>query len=208
MNKIKLEFFHNITCGHCFIMQRRIQNVLKEFPQIELIHRAYPLQQNHENLDEISFDKALKQMEAKWTFANRIDEESRFNVKAMLDNQLLLPDSRCVQLAARALGVLTGNEEYWYDFFQSALFEQALDIGDKETLFELIKSQNIDFNKFLEIYEDPKTLALEEADYQKAEKYNFETIPAYVLNEQVVISGTKRSDLLIELLNAALEEIK
>lgn len=92
-----------------------------------------------------------------------------------------------------------------FDRFQEALYVENQNIGDEEVITQLVIDEGIDFATFLRYYKDPKTEALEKADFQRAETYHLKLVPAMVVEEKHMIQGTKRSDLALQLLKEAAE---
>lgn len=204
---MKVEFFHSVMCGHCFIMSDRIRKIVDEYPEIEIIHRSYPLRwddsKDTENFD--SEDDFKADMVKKWEFANRVDDSHRFNVEGLKNMPFKMPTARRSMLAIQA-GVLAGGDEWdLFDRFQQVLYEETRNIDDEDVIADIIIEMGIDFEKFLTHYEDPKTEEIVVADFPLADKYNLTLIPAMVIEEKHVIEGTKRSDLAITLLKEAAE---
>lgn len=194
---LKVEFFHSVMCGHCFIMSDRIRDIVEKYPEIHIIHRSYPLRWDNEEPDT--------DWERKWGVANRIDDKQRFNIEGMKEVNFKMPTARLAMIAIRA-GTLAGGDEWnLFDQFQHALYVENKNIADEEIIAQLIIDAGIDFATFLKYYEDPKTEALEKADFNKAEAYNLDLIPAMVVEGKHIIEGTKRSDLALKLLQKAAE---
>src|SRR5690554_6952207 len=125
-NMKKIEFFHNVVCSHCFIMSRRLEEVLKAFPGVEVIHRSFPL-----HWDAATVDSGLSshnQLLRKWEMANRIDEEKRFNVRKLSESDFTMPTSKNAHLAIRAAARLGEDPDQWFHLFQSALYEKVIDV--------------------------------------------------------------------------------
>lgn len=193
-----VEFFHSVLCGHCFIMSDRIRDIVQEYPEINIIHRSHPLEWE-------STEDSIKDWERKWATANRIDEKHRFNIEGMKNVSFKMPSARLAMIAIRA-GTLAGGDEWeLFDRFQETLYVENKNIADEEVIAQIIVDAGIDFGTFLKYYEDPKTEAMEKADFKKAEDYGLDLIPAMVVEEKHVIQGTKRSDLARKLLKEAAE---
>lgn len=193
---MKVEFFHSVVCGHCFIMSDRIREIVKEYPELNIIHRSHPLRWDDQ--EEVNSD-----WERKWEIANRIDEKHRFNIDGMKKESFQMPTARLAIIAIRAGSLAGGDEWDLFDRFQEALYVKNQNIADEEVIAQIIVDAGIDFGTFLKYYEDPETEAMEKADFERAEEYDLELIPAMVVEGKHVIEGTKRSDLALELLKEA-----
>jgi len=177
-------------------MSDRIRDIVKEYPEINIIHRSHPLRWDDQ-------EEASSDWEEKWKVANRIDEKDRFNIEGMKTRNFKMPTARLAMIAIRA-GTLAGGDEWaLFDRFQRALYVENQDIADEEVIAQLIVEAGIDFGTFLKYYDDPKTEALEKTDFNKAAKYDLDLIPAMVVEGKHVIQGTKRRDLAVELLQEA-----
>lgn len=200
---MKVEFFHSVMCGHCFIMSNRIRHLVKKYPEIEIIHRSYPLRwDDAKDKEEFKAD-----MVKKWEFANRIDDKHRFNIDGLKNIMAFkMPTARRPMIAIQA-GVLAGGDEWdLFDRFQKALYEEVRNIEDEEVIADIIIEMDIDFATFLSYYEDSRTEEMVISDFKLADKYNLTLIPAMVIEEKHVIEGTKRSDLAEKLLKKAAKE--
>lgn len=202
---MNVEFFHSVMCGHCFIMSDRIRAIVQKYPDINIIHRSYPLRWE-EPLDEtINEEEFNSDWVRAWEIANRIDEKHRFNIEGMKQIDFKMPTARLAMIAIRAGTLAGGNAWDLFDRFQEALYVENQNIGDEEVIAQLVIDEGIDFATFLRYYKDPKTEALEKADFQRAETYHLKLVPAMVVEEKHMIQGTKRSDLALQLLKEAAE---
>jgi len=177
-------------------MSDRIRSIVKEYPDINIIHRSHPLRWDDQ-------EEASPDWEEKWEVANRVDEKNRFNIEGMKAQNFKMPTARRAMIAIRAGTLAGGNEWDLFDRFQRALYIDNKNIADEEVIAQLIVEAGIDFGTFLKYYEDPKTEALEKEDFQKAEAYDLDLIPALVVEGEHVIQGTKRRDLAVDLLKKA-----
>lgn len=192
---MNVEFYHSVLCGHCFIMSRRMREIVAEYPEINIIHRGFPLR-----WDDVKEDSDF---ENKWEIANRIDEEKLFNIEGMKQTDFPMPTSRLPMIAIQAATLAGGNEWDLFDAFQKALYSDNQNIADEDVIADIIMSQNVDFDLFLKYYEDPSTEEQIKEDFKRAETFGLDLIPALVVEEEYPIIGTKRTDLAIKLLNEA-----
>lgn len=209
---LSVEFFHSVVCSHCFIMSNRLHKIVEQFPEIEVIHRSYPLRwAKHEIEGRYDSKEAARDaMIRRWERANRFDDEHRFNIEGIRQSDFPMPTARSAMLAIRA-GVLAGSDEWALtDHFQNALYVRCLNIDDEDIIAQLIEETDLDFKTWLQYYQNPITEKIEQLDFELADKYELELIPALVVEEKHLIHGTKRLDLTIQLLQeaAAVEGIK
>lgn len=204
---MKIEFFHSVMCGHCFIMSKRIREIVAEYPKLEIIHRSHPLRwDDSEDKETFASEEEFKEETIKkWEIANQIDEAKRFNIEGLKKMDFKMPTARRSMLAIQA-GVLAGGNEWdLFDRFQQALYEEVRNINDEDVIADIIIEMGIDFNLFLKHYEDPKTEEMVVSDFKRVDKYNLTLVPAMVVEETHIIEGTKRKDLAIQLLKEIAE---
>lgn len=205
---MKVEFFHSVMCGHCFIMSDRIRRIVEEYPEIKITHRNYPLRwDNTKDTENFENEADLRRdFKRKWTTANSIDDKHRFNLEGLNEMNFPMPTSRLPMIAIQA-GTLAGGDEWdLFDRFQSALYEDIRNISDEDVIADIIAEAGIDFNEFLKYYEDPKTEEMIKNDFKLADDYGLELIPAMVIEGKHKIVGTKRFDLAKNLLKEAAEK--
>lgn len=204
---MKVEFFHSVMCGHCFIMSNRIRRIVAKYPQIEVIHRPHPLRwDNSVDKQTYSSEEDFKQGTIKkWEIANRIDDNKRFNIEGLRNMDFKMPTARRSMIAIQA-GVLAGGNEWdLFDRFQQALYEEVRNIDDEDVIADIIIEMGIDFTQFLSHYENPQTEEMIISEFKLVDKYDLTLIPAMVVERRHVIEGTKRSDLALKLLKEAAE---
>ena len=51
MNKIQIEFFHDVLCAWCYAISPRVRRIAKEYPA-EIIHRCFALAPAPESIVE------------------------------------------------------------------------------------------------------------------------------------------------------------
>lgn len=202
-----VEFFHSVMCGHCFIMSDRIRKIVKAYPEINIIHRSYPLRWDDQEENETfeSEEEYRADMARKWEIANRIDDEHRFNLEGLKEMAFNMPTARRSMIAIQAGAFAGGDEWDLFDRFQEALYVENLNISDEEVIADIIIEAGVDFGEFLKYYENPKTEWLIKEDFKRADEYGLELIPAMVIEGKYIHVGTKRIDLALKLLRAAAE---
>lgn len=202
---MKITFTHNVLCGHCFIMSGRLRQIKAEYPALEVTHRSFPLR--WKPYSSKKYDRGnMKEMKTKWELANRIDEESRFNVTKLDEVSFQYPNSRLPMLAIRA-GVSIGGDPWdLLDLFQSAFFEEVRDISQIEVIEDLISETSLNLDEWRRAFRDPQTEIKELQDFEWVNKTGITLVPALVVNDTHLIEGTKRRDLAVDLIQEALEK--
>lgn len=205
---LNIQFFHSVLCGHCFIMSNRLRKLTEKYKNIKVTHHSHPLRWDKEHVTYIFNSKEEERQDRirKWEFANRIDDEKRFNIEGMKQVSYDEPYARLPMLAIRA-GVLAGGDAWdIFDLFQEAIYMHNLNIGDEEVIAQLIEETDLNFKTWLQFYEDPATEDLELKDFQVVKDYGLKLVPAMVVQGKHIIEGTKRYELAEQLLLEAAEE--
>lgn len=204
---LKIEFFHDVICSFCFPMSLRMRKIKEKFPNIEIIHRSFALGWDVTVFEQMFGSHAAVKEEvlSHWEQANRNDDEHRFNIEGMKETDFLFPTSKPGLLAAKAAGLVAGEEAYWevFDKLQEGLFVKNMNIGDLEVIEELVKETSLDFDVWQKQYQNEVTETQVIADLGRVNGYNIQGAPALVINQKYLISGAQSQ----EYIEAALKEI-
>ncbi|MBA5729550.1 hypothetical protein HW423_07105 [Aerococcaceae bacterium INB8] len=74
--------FLNSVGSYCYIQSRRLQEILKEFPEATVKHRSFPLNLHSEEPKSSANTQEREDVVAMWKRANRGDEGKSFYVEA------------------------------------------------------------------------------------------------------------------------------
>lgn len=196
---MKVEFFHDVICSFCFPMSYRFRKIADELG-LDVTHRSYALASKKEDLTRMFGDHAKNEIASHWEQANRNDELHRFQIDKMLKSDISFPHSTPSLLAAKAAGVIAGQDAYWtmFDDLQTALFTQAQDVASEKVLFEVARRQKFDFATWKQVYEDPETLKLLQEDYALADAYGIQSVPCLIIDGKYRIDGAQPYEVIKE----------
>lgn len=131
---MQVEFFHDMICSFCFPMSYRMRKVAAKYPRLNIQHRSFALGWEADAFIQIfgSHEAVKPEVMSHWDHANQNDDEHRFNIEGMKEQDFLFPTSKNGLKAAKAAGLLAGEEAYWdvFDTLQKALFVDNHDISD------------------------------------------------------------------------------
>lgn len=131
---MQVEFFHDMICSFCFPMSYRMRKVAAKYPRLNIQHRSFALGWEADAFIQIfgSHEAVKPEVMSHWEHANQNDDEHRFNIEGMKEQDFLFPTSKNGLKAAKAAGLLAGEEAYWdvFDALQKALFVDNHDISD------------------------------------------------------------------------------
>ena len=85
MNKITIQFFHDVICSFCFPMSYRMRQLQKLMPEVQIVHRSYALVKSTGDFDIMfgSRTAAKDEIMSHWEHADHNDDLHRFNVYGM-----------------------------------------------------------------------------------------------------------------------------
>lgn len=200
-----IEFFHDVICSFCFPMSARLRRVLADMENVEVIHRSFALGWEEEDFVQMfgSREQVKPEVLNHWYHANQNDDEHRFNIAGMAAESFDFPTSKNGLLAAKAAGILAGQDAYWevFDALQAGLFIHNRNIEDQTVIGELVKGTSVDFDQWHKLFIDKETEAAVQNDFQLARNYQLQGVPALVVNGKYMISGAQSGEALVEVLN-------
>jgi predicted DsbA family dithiol-disulfide isomerase len=197
---MQVEFFHDVICSFCFPMSYRMRKVAEKYPRLEVKHRSFALGWNEEQFVQMfgSHEAVKPEVMSHWEQANQNDDEHRFNIEGMKNEDFLFPTSKPGLVAAKAAGIVAGDDGYWdvFDAIQDALFVQNKDISKTEVLEEIVKETSIDFAAWKAQFEKSETEQAVLEDLQRVQNYGIQGAPALVINQKYLISGAQPQETI------------
>ena len=133
-----------------------------------------------------------------WENANQNDDEHRFNIEGMKEQDFLFPTSKNGLKAAKAAGMIADQDTYWavFDGLQQALFVENRDISDLTVIEDVVKKTSIDFDDWKVQFENPETEQAVLEDLQRVQDYGIQGAPALVVNQKYLISGAQPQEVI------------
>ncbi len=172
---IKIEFFHDVICSFCFPMSARMRRIAMKYNNIEIHHRSFALGWEAEDfIRSFGSREAVKpEVLGHWAHANKNDDEHRFNIEGMRQTDFNFPISKPGLIAAKAAGLIGGDNMYWdvFDRIQYKLFVENKNIEDIAVLEEAVKETSISFANWKAQFENDETEKAVLADLQRAQAY-------------------------------------
>lgn len=207
---MQVEFFHDVICSFCFPMSYRMRKVAKKYPKLDIVHRSFALGWEKEQFIQMfgSHEAVKPEVINHWESANQNDDEHRFNIEGMKEQDFLFPTSKNGLKAAKAAGIIVDQESYWdvFDTLQHALFVENKDISDLTVIEEVIKQTSVDFNTWKTQFEDPETEQSVREDLQRVQDYGIQGAPAVVVNQKYLISGAQPQEVIEQTIEKIAEE--
>jgi predicted DsbA family dithiol-disulfide isomerase len=204
MNKITIEFFHDVICSFCFPMSYRMRQLQKLMPEIEIVHRSYALVKSERDFDAMFGSRAAAKAEimSHWEHANHNDDHHRFNISGMRQTDFLFPSSMKGLIACKAAYFVAGDAGYWdvFDALQNALFVQNQNIEENEIIEDCVRESGIDVESWVHHYNSIETKDAVESDFLLVKQYNIQGVPALVINGNQQISGAQPLSKIIQVI--------
>lgn len=205
---MQIEFFHDVVCSFCFPMSYRMRQIQKIYPAIQIIHRSFPLVWEAGDFEKMFKDRKSAKAEilTHWKAANQNDDLHRFNIEGMRQKTFDFPTSRNGLMAAKAAGLIAGEEGYWeaFDSLQQALFVENQDIEKLEVIYSCVQDTSLPFCKWEEVFHSPLTLEKLEEDFALVAKYKITSVPCLVINQTHQLHGAQPLSEII----AAIESLQ
>ena len=204
MNKVTIEFFHDVICSFCFPMSYRMRQLQKLMPEIQIVHRSYALVKSVVDFDLMfgSRKAAKEEIMSHWEHANHNDDMHRFNISGMRQVNFPFPTSMNGLIACKAAYFVAGDAGYWdvFDALQNALFVDNRNIDEKEIIADCVRKSGIEFEAWEQHYNSVETKDAIERDFLLVEQYNIQGVPALVINGNQQISGAQPLSKIIQVI--------
>lgn len=209
MNKVTVEFFHDVICSFCFPMSYRMRQVQAMMPEADIVHRCFALVKAEDDFDPMFGSRAAAKEEilGHWAQANQNDDLHRFNIDGMRRANFPFPTSIKSLIACKAAFFTGGDAQYWdvFDALQNALFVQNRDIGAPDVIKAVVRETGINFEKWNRHYDDIRTRQSVEADLRLAESYGIHSVPCLIINGKYRVGGAQGLPQIIRAIHAAAE---
>ncbi|NLL73564.1 MAG: DsbA family protein [Clostridiales bacterium] len=195
---MRIEFFHDVICSFCFPMSARMRRIAKKYNNIEIIHRSFALGWEAEDfIRSFGSREAVKsEVLGHWVHANQNDDEHRFNIEGMRQTDFNFPISKPGLIAAKAAGLIGGENVYWdlFDRIQNKLFVENKNIEDIAVLEEAVKETSISFSDWKAQFEKDETKKAVLADLGLVQAYGVNSAPTLVINQKYAIPGAQSQE--------------
>lgn len=207
---MKIEFFHDVICSFCFPMSNRMRQIVKKYPRINVTHRSFALGWEREQFIQMfgSHEAVKPEVLNHWEQANKNDDLNRFNIEGMKEQDFLFPTSKNGLKAAKAAGILRGQDAYWevFDAIQQTLFVDNRDISEVEVLADVVNQTSIDLDAWKTQFNKPETEQAVLEDLNLVQSYGIQGAPALVIEGKYLISGAQPQEVIEETIEKIAKE--
>ncbi|WP_020007184.1 DsbA family oxidoreductase [Salinicoccus albus] len=204
---MRIEFVHDVICSFCFPMSYRMRNIDEKYSNVDISHRSFALGWEPSNFESMfgSHEAVKPKVLGHWKNANENDDLHRFNIEGMKGQKFLFPNSKQPLIAAKAAGLLKGEDGYWevFDALQNALFVENQNIADMDIINKVVKQTSLNFDEWKALFEDSDTETAVLKDLEFVTQNGIRSVPALIVEDKYLISGAQSQASIEE----ALEDI-
>jgi len=208
---VEIEFFHDVLCAWCYALSPRMRRLVKEHPEIRVIHRAFALAPTPEALINIfgSKERAKEEILNHWRAANLNDDEHRDRPDLMENKPFDYPYSMPGLVACKAAERQGGQQAHWdmFDRIQRAHLTEAQNIADYNVLKQCAIDVGLDVERWEEDYKSKTIIDEVRKDLSRAEEYGITGVPTLIAAGQYALVGAQKYEQLERWYNKVLEQL-
>jgi len=208
---VRIEFFHDVLCAWCFAFSPRVRRLVKEFPDVEVIHRSFALAPTPEAIVYIfgSKEQGKREILQHWRMANINDDDHRIRADLMEQREFDYPYSMPGLLACKAAELQGGQSAHWdmFDRVQRAHLVECVNIADDEVLRMCARDVGLDVERWECDYRSERTRQMVEEDLALARRYGVDGVPTLVIEGCYRIVGAHKYERLVAMVARIREEL-
>ena len=207
---MQIDFISDTVCPWCFIGKRRMARAMAMRPTInfDVRYRPYRLDPS---VPKGGLERAAY-LAAKFGKSGGVEEAQRviaaegakegieFDFAAILRAPNTLDSHRLIRWAE-----LTGAQDEVVERLFAAYFENGEDIGDLRVLSDIADVCGMDGSQVADMLESDQDVNLVEREDQLAREMGVTGVPAMIFNNKVAASGAREPEVLILVIDKALE---
>jgi predicted DsbA family dithiol-disulfide isomerase len=207
---VQIDFISDTVCPWCFIGKRRLKRAMAMRPDLafDVRYRPYRLDPavpkggvERQAYIAQKFGKNSGMAEAQKVIAAEGAKEGiEFDFAAIRVAPNTLDSHRLIRWAA-----LTGVQDEVVERLFAAYFENGEDIGDIRVLADIADVSGMDGAEVADMLESEQDLALVEREDRLAHEIGVTGVPAMIFANKVAVSGAREPDVLITVIDKALE---
>ncbi|MDR7428225.1 MAG: DsbA family protein [Armatimonadota bacterium] len=207
---VELEFFHDVLCAWCYALSPRVPQLVSEYPEVRVVHRAFALAPSPEAIVVMfgSKEAGKREILSHWRAANRNDDEHRIRADLMATRPFDYPYSMPGLLACKAAERQGGQEAHgaMFDRVQRAHLTECLNIADFEVLRQCAHDVGLNVARWERDYHAPDTRDQVEQDLVRARLYGITGVPTLVADHTYGLTGAQSYERLKAWLEAVLQQ--
>ncbi|ACL62817.1 DsbA family oxidoreductase [Methylobacterium nodulans] len=207
MDRIRIEFFHDVVCGWCFVLSPRLKRIAADLP-VDIEHRCFVLQDSPAEMERVfgSLPRAKEVILGHWVQCAAADDiPGRINIEGMRRQSFAYPSGLAGTLACKSAERQGGSTAHGalFDRIQAAHLTENRNIADPRVLTDCAAAVGLDMARFEADMADPATRELVEQDRARARALAIRSIPSLVIGQRVISSTLPYHELRRRILACA-----
>jgi predicted DsbA family dithiol-disulfide isomerase len=204
VNPIKIDAYIDTTCPYCYIGKRQLENALAKRPGLQTSINWRALQLNpdapvegrdyHQRMTEIIGSEAGKNAAfARLTsYGNQVGLDLHFEKIGRMPNTL---KSLCLIIWSEP----GAQQDAIVEALYKACFCEGKYLGDDIVLADIAEEHGV--TNFIQRIHDPAELNAVRQQINAAQKLGLGGVPAFVFNQQYLISGAQEENSFLQLID-------
>lgn len=200
---MQIKMFSDTICGWCYIGKERLNQALEQLNLSTSIVTNLPFQLNpsmpKDGMERINYIKSkFGSIEnAKPMYDNMIMQGEQENLQIKLDKIKRTPNTVKSHLLVDLARKYKVENNVITDLFES-YFTKAKDIGDEDVLMFVAKKNKLSTDEVKEYLNKEENIKKINKIDDVAKEMGITSVPFYIFNDQLSISGAQSVDYLIE----------
>ncbi|MEP4039085.1 DsbA family protein [Pseudophaeobacter sp.] len=183
---LKIDFFHDVVCGWCFVMSPKLRKLAAELP-IEVRHRTFVLQDSPKQMAAAfgSKAKAKKTILGHWEQCALHVTQDRINVEGMRRQRFDYPTGLPGAKASKAAELQAGYDGHWdyFDAMQAAHLTDNRNVADEAVLLDIAQSCGLDVGRMRRDMNGAQIAQQVQADRQLAVRWRVNAVPTLIVQD-------------------------
>lgn len=195
---MEIEFFHDVLCAWAYAFSPRMRRLVIEYPQIEVIHRAFALAPERDSISHMFGADGKREILKHWRAANENDDEHRIRADLMEKRDFPYPYSMPGLMACKSAEMIGGQKAHWdyFDRVQRAHLTEARNIADDSVLVECAGDAGLDVELFEKDFKSERARKAVLSDMERAYELGVDASPTIVVDGEHLMSGAQRYEVL------------
>jgi len=209
MSELRLDFYHDVLCVWCFLASARLRHIIKDYPQVQVVHHAFALAPEPNSISRMFGDaeSGKEEIMGHWAAAACRPDGEVINVELMRSRTFPYPYSMPGLLACKASEVQGGMPAHWdmFDRVQRAHAVEARNIVDPAVLKDCAAEIGLDVARWKADFASPVVEQAVEADLREAEQWGVNAVPTLIFNQRWILPGAVPESTLRQIVENLLE---
>jgi predicted DsbA family dithiol-disulfide isomerase len=211
---MKVEIWSDVMCPFCYIGKRRFEEAMAQFPnagEVEITWKSFQLNPDLVTNPSVSIHQHLADIKG-WQldYARQLNDQVSEMAQAVglqynLDNAVVANsfDAHRLSHLATAKGLGDVVEEALF----KAYFTEGKNIADHDTLITLGTSIGLNTDDIKRVLNTDTYADAVKDDIEEAQQLGIRGVPFFVMNEKYAVSGAQPTEVFLQTLEKAFENV-